>query len=521
MTGILVRSTATNWAKGSVLAVDAGTHLAAIIRIFQESLPKSISVASSFERAASKADSLQTGVKITRRSKSLAEHSGHGQATLLHHADAINSSPRLLTTGPFADLEVPFESVKGNAAYFMRNLISTYLITHPHLDHISGFAINTAAFQHTSRPKRIAALPSTIDAIKNHIFNDVIWPNMSDEDGGVGFVSYMRLVEGGNIQFGNGESRGYIEVCDGLAAKCWSVSHGQCMRKHRSHGSGSGSTHEAFNEAMSRRASQHTATPTNPQHSQSYGHPSDMMRPIDSSAFFLRDDHTGYEVLIFGDVEPDSLSLSPRNSQVWSDAASKFNAGVLTGILIECSYDDSQSDETLFGHLAPRHLISELKDLAEKVRALVTREQEVSQRKRKRFSNGLSMHQGRETRSGTGRTSSQSGRKTRKQSVSPATPASLVSEDAVPHEARRASKELNVDVPEPIQETAQPLGNMSGSWDHRPLVGLQVIIIHVKETLSDGPEQGETILAQLEQAEKDQQLGCTFSISKAGASIWL
>lgn len=529
MTGLLVRSTATNWAKGSVLAVDAGTHLAAIIRIFRESLPESIPIPSSFEssvsiasnRAVRRASSLQAGANYTRRSNSFAEHNGHGQVTPLQHADSINSSPRLLTTGPFADLEVPFESVKGNAAYFMRNLISTYLITHPHLDHISGFAINTASFQHTSRPKRIAALPSTIDAIKTHIFNDVIWPNMSDEDGGIGFVSYMRLVEGGNIQFGDGESRGYIEVCDGLAAKCWSVSHGQCMRKHHGHGSGSGSTHEAFNDAMSRRASLHAATPVNLQHSQSYGHPSDMMRPIDSSAFFLRDDHTGYEILIFGDVEPDSLSLSPRNSQVWSDAASKFATGVLTGILIECSYDDSQSDETLFGHLAPRHLVVELKDLAEKVKALRSRDQEPSLRKRKRFSNRTITREDLETRSRTSRTPSRNRRKTRRQTVSPATPASLVSEDSVPPEAARSAKEPKVSVPKSVKETAQAFGNMSRSWGYRPLEGLQVIIIHVKDTLKDGPEPGEVILAQLEQAEKAEQLGCIFSISKAGSSIWL
>ena len=47
-------------------------------------------------------------------------------------------------------------------------------------------AINTAAFHATSRPKTLAALPSTVDAIKHHIFNDVIWPNLTDEDGGVG-----------------------------------------------------------------------------------------------------------------------------------------------------------------------------------------------------------------------------------------------------------------------------------------------------------------------------------------------
>ena len=524
MTGLLVRSTATNWAKGSILAVDAGTHLAAVIRVFQEHLPEATPVpvepsdfvASTTNRSVrSRASSTQASRAI-RHSNSVGGLDSNGGATPSQQIDG-GAPLRCLTSGPFADLEVPFESVKANAAYFMRNLISTYLITHPHLDHISGFAINTASFQHTSRPKRIAALPATIDAIKTHIFNDIIWPNMSDEDGGVGFVSYMRLVEGGNIQFGDGESRGYIEVCDGLAVKCWSVSHGQCMRKHRGHGSTSGSTHEAFEQAASRRASQHAITPLGTQNGQGYG---DIMRPIDSSAFFLRDDHTGNEVLIFGDVEPDSLSLSPRTGQVWSDAATKIVSGLLTGILIECSYDNSQSDETLFGHLAPRHLIAELKVLAEKVLALrppSEHEQRVtSGRKRKRLSNGLRTHEQAEAespRTRRGRTPSQ-GRKTRRQTVSPATPATLLSEDS---EMARPGKELTLNIPESIEETAKAYGLLNGG----PLEGLQVIIIHVKETLKDGPPPEESILAQLEQAEKEVGLGCSFAISKAGTSIWL
>ena len=516
MTGLLVRSTATNWAKGSVLAVDAGTHLAAVIKIFGEHLPEAVPVpvepgdfvASTSGRSIRPRASSTQALRSIRHSNSISELNNNGGATPLQQVDG--ATLRCLTSGPFADLEVPFESVKANAAYFMRNLISTYLITHPHLDHISGFAINTASFQHTSRPKRIAALPATIDAIKTHIFNDVIWPNMSDEDGGIGFVSYMRLVEGGNIQFGDGESRGYIEVCDGLAVKCWSVSHGQCMRKHRGHGSGSGGTHEAFNEAASRRASQHAITPLGTaQNGQGYG---DIMRPIDSSAFFLRDDHTGNEVLIFGDVEPDSLSLSPRTDQVWSDAATKITSCLLTGILIECSYDNSQSDETLFGHLAPRHLIAELKVLAEKVKALRPLEQEVSSgRKRKRQSNGLTIREETETpRPRRGRTPSQ-GRKTRRQTISPSTPATLVSEDS---EIARPAKDLRLDIPGSIDKT---LGKTSGG----PLDGVRIIIIHVKETLKDGPPPGESILAQLEEAEREEGLGCSFAISKAGTSIWL
>lgn len=521
MTGLLVRSTATNWAKGSILAVDAGTHLAAVARIFNEHLPEAVPADLSDPSApaarigARPRASSSHGSRVPRHSASTPQANSNGRGNPNRETD-VAVAPRSLTTGPFTNLEVPFESVRANAAYFMRDLISTYLITHPHLDHIAGFAINTAAFQHTSRPKRVAALPSTIDAIKDHIFNDVIWPNMSDEDGGIGFVSYMRLVEGGNIQFGDGESRGYIEVCEGLAVKCWSLSHGQCMRKHRSHGSGSGSSHEAYNDAVSRRASQHATTPTSLQHNPSYAHPGDMMRPVDSSAFFLRDDHTGSEVLIFGDVEPDSLSLSPRSNKVWTDAASKIIAGLLTGVLIECSYDNSQSDETLFGHLAPRHLIAELKVLADKVRALKPPEREPSVRKRKRQSNGLWMHEEAEARPRRGRDLSQSGRKTRRSTISPGTDATFVSDDSA---MARPARDLTIDVPESIIEGGRYSG--SGSGGAGPLQGIQVIIIHVKETMKDGPEPGDTILAQLEQAEREEQLGCKFAISKTGTSIWL
>lgn len=52
---------------------------------------------------------------------------------------------------------------------------------------------------------------------------NVIWPNLSDENNGAGLVTYMRLVEGGSLAIGDGEGRGYIEVCEGLSVKTWSM----------------------------------------------------------------------------------------------------------------------------------------------------------------------------------------------------------------------------------------------------------------------------------------------------------
>ena len=419
----------------------------------------------------------------------------------------------VLSSGPFADFELPHATPKANAAYFVRNLITTYLITHPHLDHISGFVINTAGFQHTSRPKRLAGLPSTIDAFKTHIFNDSIWPNLSDEDGGVGLVSYMRLAEGGNLAIGEGEGRGYIEVCDGLAVKGWSVSHGKCMHNHGKRASGSGHTLEQFNESFPRRSSASATTPNSLQHGRD--HFSIEPCVIDSSAFLLRDDHTGHEILIFGDVEPDSLSLSPRTHQVWADAAPKVANGFLKAILIESSYDESQSDDTLFGHLAPRHVIAELQALASKVTAHRTGNRESTPLKRKRTGNGLPMvdempshvRKPRQAQRGQHR------RKSRKSNPSPAMSLTGESSGGEGHTSR--DPELDIDLPASIRESPTVPSKP------KPLEGLKVIIIHVKDNLRDEPDAGDTILLELEQREEEVQLGCTFAISKSGASLWL
>lgn len=88
---------------------------------------------------------------------------------------------------------------------------------------------------------------------------------------------------------------------------------------------------------------------------------------VESSAFFIRDSLTGSEIVIFGDIEPDTISLEPRNKHVWEIAAPKVASGCLRAIFIECSFNDGTDDNSLYGHLCPRHLIAELTVLATKV----------------------------------------------------------------------------------------------------------------------------------------------------------
>ena len=51
--------------------------------------------------------------------------------------------------------------------------------------------------------------------------------------------------------------------------------------------------------------------------------------------------------------------------------------------------------------------------------------------------------------------------------------------------------------------------------------GLTVHIIHVKDTLTDGPTPGEIIIGQLRQQAEEAGLACDFDITDFGESIWI
>ncbi|KAL6804767.1 cAMP phosphodiesterases class-II domain-containing protein [Trichoderma sp. SZMC 28013] len=521
-TAFLVRSVPLNWRKGSIVAVDGGVHLSAITRLIEEALPES-------------PPPTPTPSSVPTR--------------------------QILTTGPFAGLELPFTTAAANAAHVTRTLVDTYLITHPHLDHISAFVINTAGLPGT-RPKKLAGLPGTIKALKEHIFNNVIWPNLSDENNGAGLLTYLRLVEGGSPALGEG----YLEVCDGLLVKTWSVSHGHCMEKHSHRGSfchpaptrqGSqdGSSiplrrdtyyphaHDFATQFARRETFQHLYPPTSFSRRQSlmpqaalgiatpiFGGGGDYEpRPCvnDSSAYFIREETYEREVLIFGDVEPDSLSLSPRNLLIWQEAAPKIASGKLAAIFVECSYTDAQPDERLFGHLKPAYLIEEMQVLANEVEA-ARKIRALESKKRKR--------------------DAEEDAEVQRKKVPVVTMQSPGSDDPVspksanpynmPNEYYFSAKESDSDTP----HIATPTGELSldefavdgsmippltpaitaaaDSAIRKPLEGLKVVIIHVKETLADGPQAGDSILQQLNEHERGAQLGCEFIISKPGQSFY-
>ncbi|KAG5925714.1 hypothetical protein E4U42_004024 [Claviceps africana] len=489
-TAFLVRAVDENWSKGSIVAVDAGVHLSAITRLIEEAYP------------------LPPPAKL----------------------------PMVLDNGPFSGLELPYASAGANAAYVARSLIDAYVITHPHLDHISGFVVNTAGWPGT-RPKKLAGLPGTIQAFKSHIFNNVIWPNLSDENNGAGLLTYLRLVEGGSPALGHGEGKGYTEVCEGLLVKVWSVSHGHCIERHPHRGSTSaasprvgshdGMSHtprrDFYNNVSSQAASRSQTLlgqAALSAASSPFGGAGDPEKicVYDSSAYFIQDQSHRREVLIFGDVEPDSMSLSPRNWQVWQEAAPKIAAGTLAAIFIECSYDDSQSNDRLFGHLKPCFLMEELRALANEV-DMCRQMKAIESKKRKRVSAG-------ETHDAHRPSSLRKQEPAPEDPVSPKSMRPAAAKSAAAARGAVTEHDHHVETPHlatPIDELSlqdvEPLGAVLLD-SYRPLEGLKVVIIHVKERLDDGPPVEDSILTQLLEHEEEANLGCEFIVSKPGMSLY-
>ncbi len=82
---------------------------------------------------------------------------------------------------------------------------------------------------------------------------------------------------------------------------------------------------------------------------------------IESTAFLLESD--GESVLCFGDTGPDAVEKGTRLRDVWTAVAGRVKQKRLKAIVIESSYTSDRPDKLLFGHLTPRWLLEELRQL--------------------------------------------------------------------------------------------------------------------------------------------------------------
>jgi cAMP phosphodiesterase len=229
----------------------------------------------------------------------------------------------------FPSQVLPSQSdVKAQAWYVVREFLASICVTHEHLDHIWGFVLNSAAFSET-KPKILAGMADCIDTLAHHVFNGLIWPNLTNE--GIQPAGYITLNRLEPKKFTGG-------LATNLEVAAYAVSHGSHAEKQR-------------------RMSLPPAKYMSFSNTSSY----------ESTAYFIRDTLTGKVILMWGDVEPDHISLTPRNAHVWFTASEFFQSGLLVAIFIECSFQSSHQDKLLFGHLTPKYLMMELSTFASRL----------------------------------------------------------------------------------------------------------------------------------------------------------
>ncbi|RDB21024.1 3',5'-cyclic-nucleotide phosphodiesterase [Hypsizygus marmoreus] len=188
------------------------------------------------------------------------------------------------------------------------SFVRCFLITHAHLDHVNGLVLSAGSMK--GPRKRIYATKHTLDDLET-VFSDRIWPNLAswNEEDEEHKLLYSTLFI---------DSK-YKLVYPGISIRTLCLNHG-----HNAHGE------------------------------------------YESVAFFIRHDVHNREFLFFGDVEPDSVATNPQSINVWRAAAPKIPQKLST-IFIECSWPIGRTDDTLFGHLNPEHLVDELTTLATEV----------------------------------------------------------------------------------------------------------------------------------------------------------
>ena len=163
-------------------------------------------------------------------------------------------------------------------------------------------------------------------------------------------------------------------------------------------------------------------------------------------------------------------------------------------------------------------------------------------RKRKRFENGAKMRDGDDGVEALSWRKTQRRRQEETGSVSPATkttrtmtrleegregPRPVASVTAQQQDASPLPHSTDVDSAEeegsPGDETAQRRARKEREErrEEMPLRGLKVVVIHVKDTLMDGPRPDEVVIAQLREYEREVGLGCEFLISVGGESVWV
>lgn len=198
----------------------------------------------------------------------------------------------------FHDIQIDPASKWDFEAEILRNHITDYFISHAHLDHVAGMIINSTI----DTNKNIFGIDSTINFLRDYLFNWKIWPNFGSEgEKPLKQYHYQRLKLEEQISIPNTE----------ISMKPFLLNH-----------------------------------------SENYH----------STAFLVgfRDNY----IIYFGDTSPDELEYKKHIEHIWGQVAPLIKQNKLKGLFLECSYNNKRDSSKLFGHLDPQYLMEALYQLA-------------------------------------------------------------------------------------------------------------------------------------------------------------
>ncbi|AOA60894.1 3',5'-cyclic-nucleotide phosphodiesterase 1 [Komagataella phaffii CBS 7435] len=191
---------------------------------------------------------------------------------------------------------------------FMNLQISTYLITHCHLDHVAGLIINAPMFYsevHPHRLRKIYGGKFIVGQLHSFIFNNHVWPDLSEVAKPI--IEFCSL---------DADNRSWVKLNEHMEFVLFPVAHGTIEN--------------------------HSAEPI----------------VYHSSAFLLNMRKSQKKLLVFGDMESDLTSNTFYLQSLWTFICPYFHQ--LSGIVLECSTKNMPSDKPLYGHLTPHYVISEM-----------------------------------------------------------------------------------------------------------------------------------------------------------------
>jgi len=193
--------------------------------------------------------------------------------------------------------------------------IGEYYITHPHMDHIAGMIMNSPAIYEPSvlSKKYVKGLPFTIKPLNDSIFNDIIWPQLSNKSlGRLDLVTLSQQIPH------NSSSIPEWNIIP------FEVYHGSKV--------------------------------------------SDLTAHVSSSVYIITNTRTKNSIVMCGDLEKDHDNLQEPKllDQMWSYLAKNVPLENLSSIVVECSNSSSIDERRLFGHLSSNKLLDELQVLRDK-----------------------------------------------------------------------------------------------------------------------------------------------------------